>query len=122
VSVLSVRWVGTAADEYDAMVSFLRDGLGLRVRFEEVATVELETADGDRVQVFGAGHRYHAFFRAHARGPVPLFEVEDLADAKRSLEAAGAETIGAPERDAEWEWIHVRAPDGNLYEVASRLG
>ncbi|HEX3960784.1 MAG TPA: hypothetical protein VHZ03_29885 [Trebonia sp.] len=24
-------------------------------------------------------------------------------------------------RDSQWEWIHVRAPDGNLYELASRL-
>ena len=36
-------------------------------------------------------------------------------------EAAGIEIIGATEHDSEWEWIHVRAPDGNLYELASRM-
>lgn len=24
-------------------------------------------------------------------------------------------------RDSRWEWIHFRAPDGHLYELASRL-
>jgi hypothetical protein len=28
--------------------------------------------------------------------------------------------IGSIERDREWEGLHVRAPDGNLYELASR--
>ena len=23
-------------------------------------------------------------------------------------------------QDSRWEWIHFRAPDGNLYELASR--
>lgn len=29
--------------------------------------------------------------------------------------------VGPPGRDNRWEWIHFRAPDGNLYELASRL-
>jgi hypothetical protein len=52
---------------------------------------------------------------------VPLFEVDDVHSARRELEAAGIAIIGATEHDSEWEWIHVRAPDGNLYELASRM-
>jgi catechol 2,3-dioxygenase-like lactoylglutathione lyase family enzyme len=121
VEVKNVRWVGIRTDRYDEMVAFLRDVLGLRTRFEEPTTVELETSEGDQVQVMAPGDPYYEFFGAHARGPVPLFEVDDVHAARRELEAAGVEIIGATERDSSWEWIHVRAPDGNLYELASRL-
>ena len=121
MDVKSVRWVGTRTDRYEEMVAFLRDVLGLRTRFEEPTTVELETSEGDRVQVMAPGDPYYEFFGTNARGPVPLFEVDDVHSARSELEAAGVEIIGATERDSSWEWIHVHAPDGNLYELASRL-
>jgi len=121
MDVRNVRWVGICTDEYEAMTGFLREVLGLRVHFEEPTTVELETSEGDTIQVFAPGDRYYEFFGEHARGPVPLFEVDDVHSARRELEAAGIEIIGATEHDSEWEWIHVRAPDGNLYELASRM-
>jgi catechol 2,3-dioxygenase-like lactoylglutathione lyase family enzyme len=102
------------------MAAFLRDVLGLPVRFEEPATAEFSTLEGDRVQIMAPGHPYFDFFRRHARGPVPLFEVDDLAEARRELEAARVEVLGSPEQDRQWEWIHVRAPDGNLSEFAAR--
>lgn len=121
MEVRNVRWVGVKTDRYEAMVGFLRDVLGLRVNFEEPTTVEFETTEGDEIQVMAPGHPYHEFFGEHANGPVPLFEVDDVHAARRELEAAGVELIGVTERDSNWEWIHVRAPDGNLYELASRL-
>jgi catechol 2,3-dioxygenase-like lactoylglutathione lyase family enzyme len=120
VHVLGIRWIGIRTDRLDQMVGFLRDGLGLSVNFDEGTTVELSTSDGDAIQVMGPGHPYHAFFGRHAVGPVPLLEVEDLGAARSELEAIGAEIVGSAERDRRWEWIHVRAPDGTLFELASR--
>jgi catechol 2,3-dioxygenase-like lactoylglutathione lyase family enzyme len=121
MKVLNVRWVGIRTDRYDEMVGFLRDVLGLRVNFQEPTTIELETTEGDEIQVMAPGDPYYKFFGEHATGPVPLFEVDDVHAARRELEAAGVELIGTTERDSSWEWIHVRAPDGNLYELASRV-
>jgi catechol 2,3-dioxygenase-like lactoylglutathione lyase family enzyme len=121
MKVLNVRWVGVRTDRYEDMVGFLRDVLGLRINFEEPTTVEFTTSEGDEIQVMAPGHPYYDFFGEHAAGPVPLFEVDDVLAARRELEAAGIELIGTTERDNTWEWIHVRAPDGNLYELASRL-
>jgi hypothetical protein len=121
MKVLGIRWLGVHAENYDEMVGFLRDVLGLDVLFAEQQTTELTLPDGNRVQVFGPGHRYHRFFGEHAAGPVPLFEVDDLVEARRILEVAGIELLGAAERDAAWEWLHFRAPDGNVYELARRL-
>jgi catechol 2,3-dioxygenase-like lactoylglutathione lyase family enzyme len=121
MEVLNVRWVGVKTDRYEAMVGFLRDVLGLRVNFEEPTTVEFTTSEGDQIQVMAPGDPYYEFFSEHAAGPVPLFEVDDVAAARSELEAAGIELVGTAGRDGDWEWIHVRAPDGNLYELASRL-
>jgi len=120
--VRRVRWIGIGTDRYAEMVAFLRDVMRLRVAFADATTTELETTDGDAVQVMGPGDPYHAFFGTHARGPVPLFEVDDVREARAELERAGIPIVGPIEHDRSWEWIHVLAPDGNLYEFASALG
>jgi predicted enzyme related to lactoylglutathione lyase len=118
--VLRLCWLGIPTEEYDAMVRLLRDTMRLRVEFEEPTTTELSTAAGDRVQVFAPGDPYFEFFRRTSAGPVALFEVDDLDEARRELVAAGADVIGANERDSDWEWLHFRAPDGNLFALAAR--
>jgi catechol 2,3-dioxygenase-like lactoylglutathione lyase family enzyme len=120
--VLRLCWLGIPAEDYDGMVGLLRDVLGLDVEFERATSAELSLPSGDRVQVFGPGDPYFEFFREHARGPVALFEVDDLRQARADLAAAGIELIGELERDSEWEWLHFRGPDGNLYELAERSG
>jgi catechol 2,3-dioxygenase-like lactoylglutathione lyase family enzyme len=121
MEVRNVRWVGIRTDAYEAMVGFLRDVLGLRVNFAEPVTTEFTTSEGDEVQVMGPGHPSYEFFGEQANGPVPLLEVDDVHSARRHLQAADIEVVGSTEHDSRWEWIHVRAPDGNLYEFASRL-
>jgi catechol 2,3-dioxygenase-like lactoylglutathione lyase family enzyme len=121
MKLLGIRWVGVGTDSYEEMVGLLRDVFGLAVAFEEGATAEFSLANDDRVQVFGPGHLYYELFGAGGGGPVPLFEVDDLQAARAELVAAGVEVIGEIERDAEWEWLNFRGPDGNLYELGSRI-
>jgi hypothetical protein len=83
--------------------------------------VEFTTTEGDEVQVMGPGHPYFDFFGRHATGPVPLFEVDDHAAARRRLTQAKIEMVGTTGRDSHWEWLHFRAPDGHLYELSTRL-
>jgi catechol 2,3-dioxygenase-like lactoylglutathione lyase family enzyme len=120
MKLLGIRWLGIRAEPYEEMVDFLRETLGLEVAFEEEKTTELLLPDGNRIQVVGPGHRYYDLFGRHAAGPVPLFEVDDLEEARRQLEGAGIEILGSTERDSNWEWLNFRAPDGNLYELAQR--
>jgi catechol 2,3-dioxygenase-like lactoylglutathione lyase family enzyme len=112
--------LGIPAREYEPMVHLLRDTMGLRVEFEEPTTTELSLPSGDRVQVFAPGDPYFDFFGTHASGPAALFEVDAIRAAHAELVAAGVEIVGAIEQDSNWEWLHFRAPDGNLYELASR--
>jgi catechol 2,3-dioxygenase-like lactoylglutathione lyase family enzyme len=121
MNVLRMCWLGVATPEHEAMFRFLRDVLGLQVEFEEPGTAELSLPSGDRVQVLGPGHPTYRLFRDNANGPVALFEVDDLRSARAELEAAGIELVGELDRDDAWEWVNLRAPDGNLYELASRI-
>ena len=117
MNVLALRWLGIPARDYEPMVALLRDVLGLRVALEEPGTTELSLPDGDRVQVFAPEHPYFGLFGR----PVALFEVDDVRAARDELVAAGIEIVGELEHDSGWEWLHFRAPDGNLYDLASRL-
>jgi hypothetical protein len=120
MQVRNVRWIGTATPRYAEMTAFCRDVLGMTVRFEDPTTTELVTTEGDAVQVMAPGDPYFSFFREHAGGPVPLLEVDDLTEARRELEDAGIEIVGPPGEDRDWTWLHLRAPDGQLYELAAR--
>lgn|SRR5712691_11005369 len=122
MKVWRLCWLGVPTERYAETVELFRDVLGLTVEFEEPTTTELALPNGDRVQIFAPGDPASSFFEAHARGPVALFEVDDVRAARRELEAAGIEVIGPVEHDDTWEWINFRGPDGNLYELASRRG
>lgn len=110
MKVRNIRWVGVSTRNYDAMVSFLSQVLGLRVNFSEPTTTEFSTSEGDEIQVMAPGDAYYDFFTQHAAGPVPLFEVDDVHRARRELEQAGIAVIGATSRDSRWEWVHFRGP------------
>jgi catechol 2,3-dioxygenase-like lactoylglutathione lyase family enzyme len=113
-------WVGVATAQYPAAVEFFSTVLGLRVEFDEGTTVELSTANGDRVQLFAPGDEYFEFFCDVGARVVPLFEVDNLDLARAELDRAGVEVIGEPRSDSTWRWIHLRGPDGNVYTLAER--
>lgn len=120
--VRGLVWIGVSTERYAESVDFFENVLGLRVEFDERTTIELSTEDGDRVQLFSPGDPYFAFFDGEGSRVVPLFEVDDLDAARAELSRAGIEVLGPPRSDAAWTWIHVRGPDGNLYELAARRG
>ncbi|MEV4262884.1 VOC family protein [Kribbella sp. NPDC049584] len=120
MEVKNVRWVGIPTANYQAMKSFLAETMGLRLGFDHETTAEFETSEGDEIQIMAPGDPYYGLFTAEARGPVPLFEVDDVRRARDELIAAGIEIVGGLGVDSNWEWIHFRAPDGNLYELANR--
>jgi catechol 2,3-dioxygenase-like lactoylglutathione lyase family enzyme len=120
MKVRRLAWLGVRTNAYPETIRFFRDVLGLPVAFEEQATMELSLPNDDRIQVFGPGDRYYDFFGRFAAGLIPLFEVDELDVARAELIEAGLELIGDIESDGLWSWLHVRGPDGNLYELASK--
>jgi predicted enzyme related to lactoylglutathione lyase len=118
--VLRIAWLGVPVRDPSAMLRFFRDTLRMHVEFEEAGTVELSLPNDDRIQLFAPTHQTFSFLEANARGPVPLFEVDDLDAAAREIAASDAAVIGEAQHDENWTWINVRGPDGNLYMFAQR--
>jgi predicted enzyme related to lactoylglutathione lyase len=119
--VKGLPWLGIPADDYASAVRFFTETLGLDVAFDEADTMELSAANDDRIQVFGPGHPYFRFYRDHGARIVPLFEVDNLDQARAELARSGAEVFGDPESDGAWAWLTFRAPDGNIYSLGARL-
>lgn len=118
MNVHGLAWLGTRTAEFDGMVAFLKDVLGLTAAIDEPGFAVFRLPNGDTVEVFGADDEHHGFFRT---GPVAGFEVDDVAAAQAEMEAAGIEFFGKPTSSADgYAWSHFRAPDGNVYEVMSR--
>jgi catechol 2,3-dioxygenase-like lactoylglutathione lyase family enzyme len=115
LTVRNLRWLGVSVKDRDAAEAFFRDVLGMRVLFTGEASSELETSEGDRVQLFGPTSTYFE----RGRRPIPLFEVDDARAAHAELGDAGVE-VGPLERDSAWEWFDVEGPEGFAFEVGSR--
>jgi catechol 2,3-dioxygenase-like lactoylglutathione lyase family enzyme len=115
VNVRKLRWLGVSAEDPPTAAAFFREALGMRVLFEELDSIELETEDGDRVQLFGPSSRYFE----RAQRPFPLFEIDDAARAREELSLRGIE-VGPLEADDEWEWFDVVGPEGLVCELGSR--
>ena len=94
VEVRSIRWLGIPTERYGVTRDLFERVMGLRVNFDQPTTVELTTIDGDQVQLLAPGNPYFDFFTEHARGPVPLFEVDDVRVARAELEAEGIAIVG----------------------------
>jgi len=115
LSVRNLRWLGVAVEDPSAAAVFFRDQLGMRVLFAEPDSIELETEEGDRVQLFGPASPYFA----RARRPLPLFEVGDAAEARAALTAEGT-NVGPLNSDSEWDWFDVVGPEGFVCQLGSR--
>ena len=115
VSVRNLRWLGVSVEDPATAATFFREVLGMRVLFAAADSIELETKDGDRVQLFGPSSRYFE----RARRPFPLFEVENASGARSALAERGVE-VGPLEADDDWEWFDVVGPEGMVCELGSQ--
>ncbi len=110
-----IAWLGTRTSEFEDTARFFKDTLGLQAEHEEPDFAVFGLPNGDKVEVFGPGDREHEHFDT---GPVAGFLVDDVEEARSSLEADGISFIG-PVHAAEdgGSWSHFVGPDGNVYEL-----
>lgn len=112
--IRSLAWVGTRTTDYSATVAFFRDVLGLDVHSTEVDFTVLNVPDGATVEIFGPASPYNQ----HLTHPVAGFLVSDLESAVSELEVAGVEVVLPVQHGNPRSWMHFRAPDGFIYELA----
>ncbi|HSK25440.1 MAG TPA: VOC family protein [Jiangellales bacterium] len=117
MQVLGLVFVGSSTGERAAMASFAREVLGLTARPAAAGPV-----DGD-VFDLPDGATFAVVDADPDEGPYRTvgFLVADLDAALAELAAAGVET-GEPGDNGLERYVHVRAPDGHLYELVQRHG
>ena len=117
MKVKGLVFLGTRTSEFDKMVGFARDVLGLSPRIEGPDFAVCELPNGDKIEIFGPRDKDHDFMTC----PVAGFLVEDVEQARAEMEAKGIEFIGPVQRWGEdISWSHFRAPDGHVYEITNQ--
>ena len=114
MKVKRVGFVGVRTDKVAETTAFFRDVIGLEERrTDDSWTVsQLPTGASDYVEVFGTDFDDERLCPAEVDGVFVAFFVEDLDEARKHAEAAGAEIVGETGK-----WFFLRAPDGRIYVV-----
>jgi catechol 2,3-dioxygenase-like lactoylglutathione lyase family enzyme len=116
VKVRGLVWAGVRTARYEETVRFFREVLGVPLVEVPPGFAWSKMADSSQFEVFPERDPDHQHFTT---GPVPEFLVDDVAEARAELAAAGVELLGPMGGTAKEGWLHFRAPDGNVYGVTS---
>jgi hypothetical protein len=114
MKIKGIVWLGTRTAQFEQMIDFCRDVMGLSQTFLEPGFAIFDLPNGDRLEVFGPQQSYNMFM-TH---PVAGFLVDDIEAARAEMEAQGIEFLGPIQSDTDnYKWSHFRAPDGFVYEL-----
>jgi hypothetical protein len=113
--------VGIATERVAEMRAVALGVLGLRLGdHDEADFVELVTADGSRVELFGPAAVAETPWLFERNQVVAGFLVDDVRAACDELERAGIELVGELRTLPDgYAWHHFRAPDGRVYELVA---
>jgi catechol 2,3-dioxygenase-like lactoylglutathione lyase family enzyme len=113
VKLRKIGWVGTRTQYPEALADFFERILGLRLDRRYDDTWVFQLPDGTKAEVFGPSENEH-----FTTGPVVEFLTDDVAAATEELRKADVPIVSGPvywEGEDDVAWVHVRAPDGNIY-------
>ena len=114
MKVKGLVWLGTRTAQFQPMLDFCQNVLGLAPIHIEPGFAVLDMLNGDRLEIFGPDSLFDTFM-TH---PVVGFSVDNIVDARAELEAYGIEFIGPVHtEDDGYAWSDFRAPDGFIYEL-----
>ena len=115
--VKGLIWLGMRTTQFEEMVKFFRDVMGMQPIRDEPELAGFQLTNDTQVELYRPEEEFHAFFTT---GPVVAFQVDDVDAARATMEAAGIEFIGPIQRAGKTSWNHFRAPDGTVFEILSR--
>jgi catechol 2,3-dioxygenase-like lactoylglutathione lyase family enzyme len=117
MNVKGLIWLGLRTTQFEKMAKFFRDVMGMQLVREEAGLAGFRLVNQTQVELYRLEDEFHAFFTT---GPVVAFHVDDVEEARATMEAAGIEFIGPVQRTGKTSWNHFRAPDGTVFEILSR--
>lgn len=114
MKIIGIAWLGTRTGNFQQMVDFCQNILGLPQTSSEHEFSTFDMPNGDRFELFGDGLPFNTFM-TH---PVAGFLVDDIVSARAEMEEKGIEFLGPIEGDTDdYKWTNFRAPDGFIYEL-----
>ena len=122
MEVRGIRWIGVNTTRVADMRAFAIDVLGLRVAGQDGEDfVELATADGSKVELFGTHEAAQGPWLCESNPVVSCCLLDDIHAACEELAgAAGVELLGELRVLPDgYAWQHFRAPDGHVYELTA---
>ncbi len=117
MQVKGLTWLGLRTTQFEEMVKFFRDVMGMQPIRDEPEIAGFQLTNGTQVELYRPEEAFHAFFTT---GPVVAFWVDDVDTARATMQAAGIAFIGPIQREGKTRWNHFRAPDGTVFEILSR--
>ena len=117
MQVKGLTWLGVRTTQFEEMVKFFRDVMGMQPIRDEPEIAGFQLTNGTQMELYRPEEAFHSFFTT---GPVVAFLVDDVDAARATMEAAGIEFIGPIQRAGKTSWNHFRAPDGTVFEILSR--
>jgi predicted enzyme related to lactoylglutathione lyase len=111
--VEKIRYTYLVVDDMNAAVAFYRDGLGLRLKFQ----------DGQRWSEFDAGNGTTIALSSHeesglgVKGPVVVFQASDAEGLAASLAARGAVVVARRDMGDHGRLIAIREPSGSIFQL-----
>jgi catechol 2,3-dioxygenase-like lactoylglutathione lyase family enzyme len=114
MQVRGIAWLGTRTAQFEQMVDFTTDVLGLAASHREDGLAIFPLENGDTLEIFDPQHEGGG----HPDGVAGGFLVDSAEEAAAELKTKGVEVsdVGSA---GEFRWVYFRAPDGNLYELTS---
>ena len=116
--VKGLSWLGLRTDQFEEMVTFFRDVMGMQPIRDEPEIAGFQMTDGTQMELYRPEEEFHSFFTT---GPVVAFLVDNVDEARTTMEAAGVEFIGPIQRAGSTSWNHFRTPDGTVFEITSQF-
>jgi predicted enzyme related to lactoylglutathione lyase len=118
VKVLGVGWVGVRTENVEESIHFFQHVLGFKVSRRDLDFAILQVSSGDTLEIFGPSARLSEPNQFDRNQVVVGLLVDDIDEARRAIEAAGATLLGEIERTPEgYAWQHFIGPDGNTWEL-----
>jgi predicted enzyme related to lactoylglutathione lyase len=108
-----VKYAYVVVEDMDASVSFYRDALGLKLKFQ----------DGQRWAEFDAGNGSSIALASAEEsglgipGPVIVFQATEAETLLGNLVAAGAEVIGRRDMGNHGRLVAIREPSGGVFQI-----
>lgn len=119
---LGIAWAGLYAEDFDALTTFYRDTLGLKLLESNPRSALFDAGGGALFELWGRGFASTGRKTPRRQSVFIGFLVEQLEPVVEQLKNRGLVAEGEIGSYAGTRWIHYTDPEGNRFEIKDKRG